>query len=211
MLDAVLASLQAAGAYNRNDQVAPAAILWTDKERQWETLLPELRQRLPQLLTLGDYLPATRTGPAIWLKCMIARTIPEADWAEDTTPILYLPGTSRADLRAVEECPRTLQPLAELQYRGTYWTQVNGKDWTLLAFLSSNDGGLALDVARDAATNEAMCRALFRLAETPIASLRGKRLEAADFNALLAPEPARDLLIWLDDPTAARSRMESGT
>ena len=211
VLDAILASLQAAGVYNRNDQVAPAAILWTDKERQWETLLPLLREHLPQLLTLGDYEPATRTGPAIWLKCMIARTLPEADWAEDTTPILYLPGTSRADLRAVEECPRQLQPLAELQYRGTYWTQVNGKDWTLLAFLGSNDGGLALDVARDAATSEAMRRALTRFAETPITSLSGKRLEAADFNALLAPDPARDLLTWLDDPAAARSRMESGT
>ncbi len=177
VLDAILASLQAAGVYNRNDQVAPAAILWTDKERQWETLLPLLREHLPQLLTLGDYEPATRTGPAIWLKCMIARTLPEADWAEDTTPILYLPGTSRADLRAVEECPRSLQPLAELQYRGTYWTQVNGKDWTLLAFLGSNDGGLALDVARDAATSEAMRRALTRFAETPITSLSGKRLE----------------------------------
>lgn len=209
VLDAVLASLQAAGSYNRNEQVAPAAILWTDKERQWETLLPALREHLPQLLTLGEYQPATRTGPAIWLKCMIARTLPEADWAADATPILYLPGTSRADLRAVEECPRSLQPLAELQYRGTYWTQVNGKDWTLLAFLSTNDGGLALDVARDTATSEAMRRALFRLAETPVASLRGKRLEAADFNALLAPDPARDLLTWLDDPTAARSRMES--
>ncbi len=210
VIDAVLASLVAAGIYNRNDQVAPAAILWTDKERQWETLLPALREHLPQLLTLGDYEPATRTGPAIWLKCMIARTLPEADWAEDITPILYLPGISHADLRAVEECPRPLQPLAELQYRGTYWTQVNGKDWTLLAFLSSNDGGLGLDVARDAATSEAMRRALFRIAETPISSLCGKRLEAADFDFLLAPDPPRDLLTWLDDPAAARNRMESG-
>lgn len=141
MLDALLASLRAAVVYNRNDQAAPAAILWADKERQWETLLPALREHLSEFLTLGDYQPAARTGPAIWLKCMIARTLPEAHWAEDATPVLYLPGVSRADLRAVEECPRELQPLAELQYRGAYWTQTNGKDWTLLAFLSSSDGG----------------------------------------------------------------------
>ena len=63
VLEAILASLQAAGDYNQNDQVAPAAILWTDKDRQWEPLLPRLRQLLPQLLTLGAYDPANRT---IW-------------------------------------------------------------------------------------------------------------------------------------------------
>ena len=135
VLEAILASLQAAGDYNQNDHVAPAAILWTDKDRQWEPLLPRLRQLLAQLLTLGAYDPARRTGPAIWLKCMLARALPEADWPADVVPILYLPDVGRQELRAVEECPKSLQPLAELQYRAVYWTQLNARDWTLLAFL----------------------------------------------------------------------------
>ena len=36
VLDALLQSLTRAGEYNRYDQVAPAVILWPDKERQWE-------------------------------------------------------------------------------------------------------------------------------------------------------------------------------
>ena len=111
VLEAILASLQAAGAYNQNDQVAPAAILWTDKDQQWEPLVPRLHQLLQ--LTLGAYDPASRTGPAIWLKCMLARALSEADWPADDVPILYLPDVGRQELRAVEECPKSLQPLAE--------------------------------------------------------------------------------------------------
>jgi hypothetical protein len=188
--------------------MAPAAILWTDKDRQWEPLLPRLRQLLPQLLTLGAYDPASRTGPAIWLKCMLARALPEANWPADVVPILYLPDVGRQELRAVEECPKSLQPLAELQYRAVYWTQLNARDWTLLAFLQSKDGGLGLDVARDTATLEAIRRALLTLSETPITALQGKRLEAADFDAMLTPDPTRDLLTWLNDPAGTRQRWE---
>ncbi|MBK7780578.1 MAG: hypothetical protein IPJ58_07265 [Ardenticatenia bacterium] len=39
--------------YNAEDQVPPAALLWTDADRQWEPLLPRLRELLPQFLTLG--------------------------------------------------------------------------------------------------------------------------------------------------------------
>ena len=45
-------------------------------------------------------------------------------------------------LRAVEECPDAIKPLVELQYRGAVSTQKNGKDWTVRAFLVSDDGGL---------------------------------------------------------------------
>jgi len=43
-------------------------------------VLPVLRERLPHLLTLGPYAANCKTGPAIWLRCMIARTLPEANW-----------------------------------------------------------------------------------------------------------------------------------
>ena len=47
--------------------------------------------------------------------------------------IIYLPGVSRATLRATEDCPQELKPLAELQYRGVIWSQANCKDWTVAA------------------------------------------------------------------------------
>lgn len=209
ILDAIVQSLSRAGEYNRDDQVAPAVILWPDKERQWEAVLPVLRERLLHLLTLGAYAANCKTGPAIWLRCMIARTLPEANWSEKTTPILYLPGVSRQELRAVAECPPALMPLAELQYRGAFWSQVSHKDWTVLAFLQSADGGLSLDVARDTATLDAMKTALVKLVETDIQDLTGHRLEASYFHALLSPDPVREILAWINDPKTVRARMST--
>jgi hypothetical protein len=145
VLGRLLDALAGACVYNRNDQVPPTVLLWTDPERHWEPLLPRLRALLPHLLTLGPYDPPTRTGPAIWLRCLIARTLSGvAYWPEETTPILYLPGVSRAELRDVEACPPLLQPLAGIQYAGAFWGQSNGKDWTVGAFQQSEPGGLGL-------------------------------------------------------------------
>jgi hypothetical protein len=58
LIEALSQALQTAGRYNQDDQVPPVAILWPDKERQWEALLPDLRQRLP-LLTFGPYAPGS--------------------------------------------------------------------------------------------------------------------------------------------------------
>lgn len=207
VLDAITKSVSRAGEYNRDDQVAPAVVLWPDKERQWETVLPVLRERLPHLLTLGPYAPNCKTGPAIWLRCMISRTLPEANWSEKTTPILYLPGVGRQELRAVAECPPALMPLAELQYRGAFWSQANHKDWTVLAFLQSADGGLGLDVARDNTTLDAIKTALVKLVETDTQDLTGHRLEASDFHSLLSPDPVREILAWMNDPKAAQAKL----
>lgn len=213
ILDAIIQSLGRAGEYNRDDQVAPAVILWPDKERQWEPVMPVLRERLPNLLTLGPYVVNCKTGPAIWLRCMIGRSstsqplLPEANWSEKIIPILYLPGVSRQELRAVAECPPALMPLAELQYRGAFWSQVNHKDWTVLAFLQSADGGLSLDVARDTATLDAIKTALVKLVATDIQDLTGHRLEASDFHALLSPDPVREILAWLNDPKAVQAKL----
>ena len=53
VLDTLLASLQSAAAFNENDTVPPACILWTDEKREFGRLLPRLRLALPQLLTFG--------------------------------------------------------------------------------------------------------------------------------------------------------------
>src|SRR4051812_20441500 len=71
LLDALTDALRAAGAYNKKDQALPAAVLWPDVERQWEPLLPRLRERLP-IFALGPYAPDHQTGPAYWLRCIIA-------------------------------------------------------------------------------------------------------------------------------------------
>ena len=203
-LDALERAFDRAVTYNDRSRVAPAALLWPDENEEWRRLLPRLRERFPQLLTLGEYEPETKTGPAIWLKCMIAGTLDAADRPEDTIPIVYLPGVSRHDIRAVEQCPDALQPLAELQYRGVLWNQTNGRDWTVRAFLMSERGGLGLDVAGDEETLTALQRALPELADTPLDDLRGQRLDASRFRALIADDPVRDLLTWLSRPEATQ-------
>ena len=200
VFDHLQQSLTAATRFNHGQQVAPAVLLWPDPDRQWQPAARCLRRHWPHLLTLGEFDPAQKTGPAIWLKCMLAGSLPEADWPDGELPVIYMPGVSRHDLRAVEDCPPALQPLAELQYRGVFWGQLNGRDWSLLAFLSSANGGLGLDVSRDRATAAALLRALPPLLDCEIATLRGRRLDALDFDALLSPDPVRDLLSWLDQP-----------
>ena len=213
VLEAVRASLAHAARYNPGDVVAPAAVLWTDADGQWRPVVEQLRGLMPELLTLGDYDAETRTGPAIWLRCVIepavrADRFPDLAWPNGTVPVIYMPGLSRQTLRAVEECPAALKPMVELQYRGAIWTQKNGKDWTVRAFLVSDAGGLGLDVAEDRLTLQAMLGALSQLAVTPIARLRGRRLEAEDFDKLMIGDTPRDLLLWLGDPEGTRGQWD---
>ena len=197
-LDALGAAIIRSGDFNKNDQAPPAAVLWPDKERQWEPLLPALRLQLP-LLTLGVYDPFARTGPAVYLRSMISGTLDDA-LPSDTVPIIYLPGISRQELRAVEECPKPLQPLAELQYRGVIFSHKNGRDWTIAGFLQSS-GGLGIAVASDEATKEAMQRALVKLSHKTVDYLRSEApLRAPFFDGLLNPDDVDRLLEWMNSP-----------
>lgn len=200
IIEYLVAAVRKAAIYNAEIQVAPACILWPDRDRQWESVVPLLQAALPELLVLGNYAPAERTGPAIWLRSALAGQVPEVSLLADKTPIIYLPGVSRQDLRAVEDCPDELKVIAELQYRGVIWSQVNAKDWTVLAYLKSDQGGLGLDVAKDNNTQEAMLRSLEMLLDTPVEQLVNKRLEATDFNQLLSSDLVRDILHWLAAP-----------
>ncbi len=210
IVEALVLSLERSGRFNPNDVEKPSAVLWTDHDTQWQLIIPQLRRLLPQLLTFGEYQPAQRAGPAIWLRSVVDRGLPEIELPQGETPIIYLPRVSRQELRAVQECPDSLKPLVELQYRGVCWTQKNGKDWTVEAFLVSEEGGLSLDVARDATTRRAMLGALAELATTSIDRLKGKRLEAEDFDKLFSDDPAKDLLLWLSDPEAVKSEWNGG-
>ena len=125
IIDRLIQAIRSAAVYDPDVQVAPACILWPDRDRQWEAIIPRLQNELPELLVLGNYEPDKRMGPAIWLRCVIAEKNEDIVITGSTPPILYLPGVSRQDLRAVESCPDPLKPLAELQYRGVIWSQTN--------------------------------------------------------------------------------------
>lgn len=186
---------------------APVALLWTDADGQWRPLIATLMKAIPELYALGPFAPEEREGPVIWLKCIIERSLPDALPPPGVVPILYLPDVSRQDLRAGGHCPADLQPLIELQYRGAVWHQRNGRDWTVDAFLTSEDG-VGLDIAKDNRTRDAMLRALALLAPEPLVGLRGHRLEADDFDRLAIGDPVRDLLGWMSDNEAFEARCD---
>jgi len=205
LLDALVTAVRKAGQVNRGVMAAPAAILWPDPDRLWEAALPQLLAALPELMVYGSYRPEVRQGPAIWLKWALAGR-DEAFDPGGRTPIVYLPGVGRAQLRAVETCPRELQPLAELQYRGVFFSQASARDWTPVAFLVSRQGGLGLDLAQDHATRQALGLAIAGgvLLPHPLIELQGQRLDASRFQALLTPKPDLALLNWLADPSGFR-------
>jgi hypothetical protein len=191
--------------YAAGDQIAPCAILWPDPERLWEGAIPVLQALVPELFLLGNYARGKRSGPALWLRCIEARTVESAPSAANT-PIFYLPGVSRERLRAAEDCPQELAALVELQYRGVMWLHVNGKEWTPYAFLVSKHGGLGLDVAKDQASLDALAGALPTLMAEPVSQLQNRRLDADFFNSLVAPDAVGSMLRWLSDPEEFKQR-----
>ena len=105
----------------------------------------------------------------------------------------------------METCPIELQPLAELQFRGVLWSQKNGRDWTVNAFLQSKEGGLGISVMADNETKEALQRSLFNLAEEPIEAIRqAAPLRSFYLDGLVHPDNVKNVLRWLNDPKEYR-------
>ena len=206
-LDSLVAAISEAKKYNSQDQAPPVAVLWPDKDRQWEPLMPTLRNQSP-IFALGEYDPEEHRGPAYWLRCIIARTIDHPGLQPDEIPVIYLPGYSRRDLRIMESCPPELEPLAELQYRGVIWTQKNARDWTISAFLqNSGDDGLGIWVASDIPTKMALQQSILKLAAEPVESLRkAAPLRSPFLHSLLQPDEVRNLLHWIDDPATFQGK-----
>jgi hypothetical protein len=73
IIELLIQSIRSAARYNPEVQTSPACILWPDHSRQWEAVIPRLQEELPELVILSDYCPEKRTGPAIWLRCVVAR------------------------------------------------------------------------------------------------------------------------------------------
>ncbi len=208
LLDMLTASWVAVSRHHAGAEEKPVAILWADADEQWRPVVEKMRSRKAPLITLGAYDPDKWIGPAIWIKCVVDKTI-DIGLPKDEIPIIYLPRVNRQMLRTATECPFNLEPLIELQYRGVVWTQRNGKDWTLEAFLVS-DEGLDLDVAKDEATRRSTYASLSVLAETPLSRLEGRRLEAEDFDRLMIGDQDRDMLEWMSDPDHVRPQWGDG-
>jgi len=207
VLDRIVASVRAASEYNKNAQEAPVALLWPDEARQWEPVIERLAEHLP-VVTLGDFKPDQRRGPAYWLRCVVAGACPPA--LEGGVPVVYLPGVGRGSVRAVDSCPSFLAPIAELQYRSQWFSHPNARDWSVRALLTHASRGVGLQIADDAATHEALLLALDRLLDEPADRLKRQLLDAEFFRDLVNPDPVRSVLDWLDDPTGYRKRFDDG-
>jgi hypothetical protein len=186
-LDVLVEALTNAASWNPAAEAPPEAVLWCDPGREFSGLIPALRARLPHLLSLGDFDSGNRSGPAFWLRVAVSRKAPEATWPAGDVPILWLPRIARETLRGAEDCPALLQPLVWFTVAGAFFGHVNGKDWTLRGFLTSERGRLKLDIPEDAATRAALALAAPRVCAMPIADLRGRRWDAPAIHALLAP------------------------
>lgn len=176
------------------EEVAPVAVLWTDKERLWSAVASKLQQDIPNLICYGPYDPERRTGPAIWIRCVLAGVL---GGSTEEPFVIYLPGVGRSDLSNAEESPRSLQPLIELQYRGTLWPHPNEIDWTPTAFLRS----LGLEIAADEATKSALQERLFRLLEADLGELKDLgRLDSVKVRDLGSDWPSA-VLSWMEKPS----------
>lgn len=195
--DKVIAALKQAEQHNSSVMVRPEVILWPDPERQWESIMPALWKSIPHILVFGEYDPEKKQGPAIWLKCMVAKVLPEADWESNVVPIIYLPGVSKNDLRNVGNAGLGFQPLLEYQYTGSLFLQENGKEWTIQAFIENPDTGLGIRIAKDSATKYALRQVLPSIFEDQEV-LYGKTSIDADFlNSQLFPDIVPSILKWL--------------
>ena len=157
-LDALISALRDAASFNPAAEARPEAVVWCDAGYEFASLIPALRERLPELLTFGEFDLAARTGPAIWLRAAVAGAIDGVILPEEGTPIVYLPGVGRETLKGAEDCPALLQPLVWFTVAGSLFGHVNGKDWTLRGFLSSERGLLKLSITDDAGTKAALAR-----------------------------------------------------
>jgi hypothetical protein len=197
IFDKIIKALKLGIQHNSSLMDKPEVILWPDPESQWKDVIPTLQHELPELLTYGQYNPAQKSGPAIWVKCMVARLLPEADWSEDSVPIIYLPGISKSDLRKVETAVFDLQPLLEYQYTGNLFLQENGKEWTVLAFMENVQHGLGIKVQKDNSTKQALKKALSSIFMEKDAFLNKSQIDAGFLNTMVFPEINESILQWM--------------
>ena len=78
--------------------------------------------------------------------------------------------------------------------------------------MQTNNGGLKLKLARNAATSTSIRRSLDKLADVPVAELKARsaagELNSSFFDSLISDDPIDDLLSWMSDPKGTRDRWE---
>jgi hypothetical protein len=207
VLDRVVGCLHAAlDAFDPNIRVPPVALLWTDEGAQWAQALPRIAEHLP-VVSLGVYEPEDRRGPAYWLRCVVARTI---DAGLPTGPVLvYLRGVSRSELRAADNCPPELAPIAELQYRSQWFSHPNNRDWTVRALLTNRERGLGLRIADDTDTSKALLLALDQLLDEPVDRLAKQVIDEDLLLELVNEDVVGSLLRWLNDPRGFQAHADA--
>jgi hypothetical protein len=208
--DKVIQALKQAENHNSNLMVRPEVILWPDPENQWKDVIEILQQEMPQLILYGNYEPLKKQGPSIWLKCMVAKTLPEANWADGVIPIIYLPGVAKSDLRNVGEAGLDFQPLIEYQYTGTLFMQENGREWSILAFLENPINGLGIKVAKDNATKDALRKTLPSIFQDKEVLANKNIIDADYLNNQLFPDIIPTILKWMCKGDVLLNNMDAG-
>jgi len=206
----VIRALKQAESHNGSLMVKPEVILWPDPESQWLEVIPVLQENLPQLLIYGSFDPVKKQGPAIWLKCMIAKMLPEANWDNNETPVIYLPGVSKNDLRNVENAIFNFQPLLEYQYTGSLFLQENGKEWSIMAFMENPVDGLGVKVAKDHATKYALKKTLSQIFQDSEVFYGKTYIDADYLNNQLFPDIIPTILKWMCKGDVFFQNMETG-
>jgi len=205
VLDRVVDCVRAALTNDPNVRVAPVALLWPDEGAQWKPVVDRIGEHLP-VVSLGDYDPVARCGPAYWIRCVVAGTVDIG--LPEGRPIVYLPGVSRSAMRAADSCPPELAPIAELQYRSQWFSHPNNRDWTARALLSHAERGVGLRLADDADTSAAVLLALDRLVDERVDRVDKQVLDAGYLRQLVNEDPVQSVLRWLDDPQGYRARSD---
>lgn len=193
ILDHLLKALQQAAIYNRHDLAQPSVVIWTDGERLWEGVAAAIAKARPGFFRLDEGGNRDFSGTAAWIRYQLG------NWNGQELPVVYLPGVQRHQFQRAVGFPDEARHLFALQFQGQFFTQQNGKDWTPLAFLSNADPGVALDVARDQGTLQAIQQQLSSILLTPAESLRGKKIEASDLHDLAVGDSVRMMLEWISD------------
>lgn len=137
-LDALVDHLIRAAVFYFGDEVAPTAVLWPDAKGGWTAIMPRLRERL-SVIALGPYAPEQQSGPALWIRYAVETTSAE----RLRVPVVHLPGVGSRQFLHLETRPDCIhfELLAELRHLGVLWTDAEGRDWTLAAFLKELDVG----------------------------------------------------------------------
>jgi hypothetical protein len=103
-LDSLVVALHEAATFNAAAEAAPVAVVWGDVGSDFLPLISALRERMPELLAYGDIDPATRTGPAAWLRAATVGSLDAVTLPEGTTPIID-EWLAKVRAKVIEELP----------------------------------------------------------------------------------------------------------